>query len=70
MGGAVVMRIGLLLGGKWDSMLGEGGDGVGYGDGEEVEEGGNEEAVRKGEEGRFTGGKMIEREDASERRCK
>jgi len=70
MGGAVVMRIGLLLGGKWDSMLGEGGDSVGYGDGEEVEEGGNEEAVREGEEGRFTGGKMIEREDASERRCK
>jgi hypothetical protein len=32
--------------------------------------GGDEEAVRKGEEGRFTGGKMIEREDASERRCK
>lgn len=59
MGGAVVMRIGLLLGGKWDSMLREGEDGGGYGDGEEVEEGGNEEAVREGEEGRFTGGKII-----------
>jgi hypothetical protein len=35
-----MMRIRLLLGGKWDSMLREGGDGVGYGDGEEVEEGG------------------------------